>query len=46
MTAGTGGTARTVDKGHGRLEIRELVTSTELNEFLEAQWAGVAQVFH
>jgi DDE_Tnp_1-associated/Transposase DDE domain len=26
--------ARTVNKGHGRLEIRELVASTELNEFL------------
>jgi predicted transposase YbfD/YdcC len=38
-------TARTVNKGHGRLEIRELVTSTELNEFLGVQWAGVAQVF-
>jgi predicted transposase YbfD/YdcC len=38
-------TARTVDKGHGRLEIREVVTSTELNEFLGGQWAGVAQVF-
>ena len=38
-------TARTVDKGHGRLEIREIVASTELNEFLAGQWAGVAQVF-
>jgi hypothetical protein len=38
-------TARTVDKGHGRLEIRELVVSTELNDFLAGQWAGVAQVF-
>ena len=38
-------TARTVDKGHGRLEIRELVASTELNEFLAGQWAGIAQVF-
>ena len=38
-------TARTVDKGHGRLEIRELVATTELNDFLAAQWAGVAQVF-
>jgi hypothetical protein len=27
-------TARSVNKGHGRLEIRELVASTELNEFL------------
>jgi predicted transposase YbfD/YdcC len=38
-------TARTVDKGHGRLEIRELVATTELNEFLAGQWAGVTQVF-
>lgn len=38
-------TARTVDKGHGRLEIRELVITTELNEFLAGQWAGVAQIF-
>ena len=38
-------TARTVNKGHGRLEIRELVASTELNAFLGGQWAGVAQVF-
>ena len=37
--------ARTVDKGHGRLEIRELVATTELNDFLAGQWAGVAQVF-
>ena len=38
-------TARTVEKGHGRLEIRELIASTELNEFLGGQWAGVAQFF-
>jgi predicted transposase YbfD/YdcC len=38
-------TARTCDKGHGRLEIRELEASTELNEFLEDKWTGVAQVF-
>ena len=38
-------TARTVDKGHGRLEIREIVVSTELNEFLASKWTGVAQVF-
>ena len=37
--------ARSVDKGHGRLEIRELTASSELNEFLGSQWAGVAQVF-
>src|SRR5260221_14525362 len=38
-------TARTCDKGHGRLEIREQVASTELNEFLADKWVGVAQVF-
>jgi predicted transposase YbfD/YdcC len=38
-------TARSVNKGHGRLEIRELVVSTELTEFLAKDWAGVAQVF-
>lgn len=38
-------TARTVDKGHGRLEIRELLATTELNEFLAPDWVGVAQVF-
>jgi predicted transposase YbfD/YdcC len=38
-------TARSVNKGHGRLEIRELVASTELNAFLGKQWVGVAQVF-
>lgn len=38
-------TARSVNKGHGRLEIRELVASTELAEFLAPHWAGVAQVF-
>ena len=38
-------TARTCDKGHGRLEIRELVASTELNDFLADKWTGVGQVF-
>jgi predicted transposase YbfD/YdcC len=37
--------ARTWDKGHGRLELRELVATTELNEWLEATWPGVEQVF-
>jgi hypothetical protein len=35
----------TVDKGHGRLEVRTLVTSTELNDFLGQEWPGIAQVF-
>jgi predicted transposase YbfD/YdcC len=39
-------TARSVDKGHGRLERRELIASTELNEWVAADdWAGVGQVF-
>jgi predicted transposase YbfD/YdcC len=35
----------TWNKGHGRLEQRELVASTELNEFLATAWPGVEQVF-
>ncbi|WP_373323727.1 ISAs1 family transposase [Dictyobacter formicarum] len=35
----------TVDKGHGRLEVRTLVASTELNDFLGHEWPGIAQVF-
>lgn len=39
-------TARTVEKGHGRTEIREIEVSTDLNDFLARDWPGVAQVFH
>jgi predicted transposase YbfD/YdcC len=35
--------ATTVDKGHGRLEVRHLVASTELNGYLD--WPGLGQVF-
>ncbi|SRR5258708_6044515 len=38
-------TEHTCNKGHGRLERRELVATTELNDFLASTWAGVAQVF-
>lgn len=38
-------TARICTKGHGRLEIRTLVASTELNDFLAGQWTGIQQVF-
>ena len=38
-------TATTTNKGHGRLEVRELTVTTELNDFLAGQWVGVAQVF-
>jgi predicted transposase YbfD/YdcC len=37
--------ARTCSKGHGRVEVRELIATTELNEFLAAAWPGVEQVF-
>lgn len=35
----------TLNKGHGRLELRQLRASTELNEYLAGQWQDVAQVF-
>jgi predicted transposase YbfD/YdcC len=38
-------TAETKNKGHGRLEIRALTVTTELNAFLAGRWIGVAQVF-
>jgi predicted transposase YbfD/YdcC len=37
--------AQTCTKGHGRLERRAVIASTELNEFLAASWPGVGQVF-
>src|SRR5256885_5987094 len=36
-------TARTVDKGHGRTEIRRLLSTTALNDYLD--WPDVGQVF-
>ena len=38
-------TAKTAQKGHGRLEVREIWTSTGMNEWFEREWAGIAQVF-
>jgi predicted transposase YbfD/YdcC len=34
-----------VQKGHGRLEVREIWTSTQMNQWFEQDWAGIAQVF-
>jgi predicted transposase YbfD/YdcC len=34
-----------VQKGHGRREVREIWTSTQMNEFFEREWAGIAQIF-
>jgi predicted transposase YbfD/YdcC len=31
--------------GHGRLEQRQLIASTELNDFLAKEWYGIQQVF-
>lgn len=39
------GHARTVDKAHGRLEIRHLRVSAELSDYLAPRWPKVAQVF-
>lgn len=39
------GTAHSVDKQHGRLEVRHLRTSSELSTYLAPHWPGVAQVF-
>ncbi len=38
-------TAKTAQKGHGRLEVREIWTSTAMNAWFEQEWAGIAQVF-
>lgn len=32
-------------KGHGRLEVREIWTSMQMNEWFQKEWAGIAQVF-
>ncbi len=37
--------AHSVNKGHGRIEVRHLRTSCELGEFLAPKWPQVAQVF-
>src|SRR5271170_408772 len=34
-----------VQKGHGRLEMREIWTSTQMNEYYAKDWAGIAQIF-
>ena len=38
-------TAQTTNKGHGRLEERALIASTELTDFFATTWTGVSQVF-
>jgi predicted transposase YbfD/YdcC len=36
---------KSVQKGHGRLETREIWTSTQMNRYFKNDWAGIAQVF-
>ena len=36
---------REENKGHGRQEVREIWTSTQMNGFFSKDWAGIAQVF-
>lgn len=37
--------ARTTEKAHGRLEVRHLRASSQLNDHLADKWTGVQQVF-
>lgn len=37
--------ASTTNAGHGRIEQRNLIASTELNDFLARDWPGIGQVF-
>jgi predicted transposase YbfD/YdcC len=34
-----------VHKGHGRLETREIWTSTQMNDYYAKDWSGISQVF-
>lgn len=36
---------QSVQKGHGRQEVREIWSSTQMNAWFEKDWAGVSQVF-
>ena len=36
--------SKKVQKGHGRLEVREIWTSPEMNEWFEKDWAAIAQI--
>jgi predicted transposase YbfD/YdcC len=36
---------KNVQKGHGRLEVREIWASVQMNEWFEKEWAGIAQIF-
>jgi predicted transposase YbfD/YdcC len=38
-------TAKNTQKGHGRIEVREIWTSTQMNAWFEQEWAGMAQIY-
>jgi len=38
--------AETWDKGHGRLEQRQIICSPDLNDWFAKEWQGIEQVFH
>ena len=38
------GHAETIEKGHGRIETRQIETTASLSPLLAADWAGAAQV--
>ena len=38
--------AETWDKGHGRLEHRQITSSPDLNDWFVKEWQGIEQVFH
>jgi len=37
--------AETWDKAHGRLELRQIICTAELNEWFASRWTGISQVF-
>ncbi len=41
----SGATPNLSRKGMGGSRVRELWSSTQMNEWFETEWAGVAQVF-
>jgi len=45
LNGGEWHTYKKIQKGHGRLEVREIWTSTQMNEWFEPDWAGIAQIF-
>jgi predicted transposase YbfD/YdcC len=40
-----GSTREQIEKGHGRLERRQITTSPDLNDYLRRDWGEVGQVF-